>query len=68
MATYAMMNGNTVENIIMADDKQATEAALNCVLIEYTSDNPTGIGWSYDAETGKFTQPDTITETEQPTE
>jgi len=64
MATYAMMTGNTVENIIMADDKEATEAALNCVLIEYTSDNPAGIGWSYDAETGKFIEPVQLTEEE----
>jgi hypothetical protein len=57
MATYAMMIDNTVDNIIMADDKEATEAALNCVLIEFTSDNPAGIRWSYDAETGKFIEP-----------
>jgi hypothetical protein len=64
MATYAMMVDNTVENIIMADDKEATEAALNCVLIEFTSDNPAGIGWSYDAETGKFIEPVQLTEEE----
>jgi len=62
MATYAMMAGNTVENIIMADDKEATEVALNCILIEYISDNPAGIGWSYDAETGKFINPNPIEE------
>jgi hypothetical protein len=64
MATYAMMIDNTVENIIMADDKEATETALNCVLIEFTSDNPAVIGWSYDAETGKFIQPVQLTEEE----
>lgn len=57
MPTYAMMSGNVVSNIIMADDKEATEAALNCTLIEYTSENPTGIGWVYDEETGKFNPP-----------
>ena len=57
MATYAMMGGNTVTNIIMADDKEATEAALGCTLIEYTPENPAGIGWSYHPETGKFTAP-----------
>lgn len=66
MATYAMMGGNTVTNIIMADDKEATEAALGCTLIEYTSENPAGIGWIYDPETGKFTAP--VVEEEQPTE
>lgn len=57
MANYAMMSGNSVSNIIMADDKEATEAALGCTLIEYTPDNPAGIGWTYDPETGKFTAP-----------
>ena len=57
MATYAMMSGNTVSNIIMADDKEATEAALHCTLIEYTPENPAGIGWTYDPETGKFNPP-----------
>ena len=57
MATFAMMSGNSVDNIIVADDKQATEAALKCVLIEFTTENPAGIGWTYDPETGKFAAP-----------
>jgi len=57
MPTFAMMSGNTVETIIMADDKEATEAALRCVLIEYTAENPAGVGWTYDPETGVFTAP-----------
>ena len=57
MPTFAMMNGNVVDTIIMADDKEATEAALRCVLIEFTEDNPAGIGYTYDPETGKFAAP-----------
>lgn len=57
MPTFAMMSGNTVDNIIMADDKEATEAALRCVLIEFTPENPAGIGWSYNPETGTFVAP-----------
>ena len=57
MATYAMMGGNVVSNIIMADDKEATEAALNCKLIEFTPENPAGIGYTYDEETGRFVAP-----------
>ena len=57
MATFAMMSGNTVDNIIVADDKEATEEALNCTLIEFTEDNPAGIGWTYDSETAKFVAP-----------
>ena len=56
MATYAMMSGNSVSNVIVADDKAATEAALNCVLIELTPENPAGIGWTMD-EDGKFVAP-----------
>lgn len=57
MATYAMMSGNTVSNIIVADDKEDAEKALGCVLIEYTADNPAGTGWIYDEETGRFNPP-----------
>lgn len=57
MARYAMMSGNTVSNIIVADDKEATEKALNCVLIEFTVEKPAGIGWLYDAETDTFSPP-----------
>lgn len=60
-----MMSGNIVSNIIMADDKEATEAALNCTLIEYTAENPAGIGWTYDEETGKFNPPPLITDEEE---
>lgn len=57
MANYAMMSGNSVNNIIVADDKEATEAALNCTLIEITAENPGGIGWTYDELTKKFIKP-----------
>lgn len=46
MGIYAMMSGNTVGNIIVADDKEITEQALGCILIEITPDNPAGIGWT----------------------
>lgn len=57
MATYAMMSGNSVSNVIVANDKEATEAALHCTLIEITPENLGGIGWTYDPETGKFIAP-----------
>jgi hypothetical protein len=56
MATYAMMSGNSVSNVIVADNKEATEAALHCTLIEFTPENPAGIGWTMD-EDGKFHPP-----------
>jgi hypothetical protein len=60
MATYAMMSGNVVSTIIVADNKEETEAALRCTLIEYTSENPAGTGWTYDQETGRFTSPEVV--------
>jgi hypothetical protein len=60
MATYAMMSGNIVSTIIVADNKEETEAALNCTLIEYTPENPVGTGWTYDEATGRFTPPEAV--------
>ena len=57
MATLAMMSGNIVTNIITADSKDDAELALGCKLIEYTSENPAGIGWTYNEESGRFEPP-----------
>ena len=57
MATYAMMNGNVVSTVIVADNKEQCEAELGVVLIEYTPENPAGIGSFYDETTGKFVAP-----------
>lgn len=45
MANYAMINGNSVSNIIVSDNKEATEAELRCTLVEITPDNPIGVSW-----------------------
>lgn len=58
MANYYMITNNQVESIIVADDKEATEAALRCTLIEITPENPAGTGWTYDPETGIFSAPE----------
>jgi hypothetical protein len=57
MATFAVMGGNTVSTVIVADNKEQCEAELGVVLIEYTPENPAGIGWTYDEATGTFTAP-----------
>lgn len=54
MGKFAMMSGNTVQNIIIADDKEETEKALQCILIEFTDEDSIGIGFLYDEETQKF--------------
>ena len=64
MASFAVMNGNLVTNIIVTEDKEACETALKCTLIEFTRDNPAGAGWTYDFETGKFVAPPVEEETD----
>jgi hypothetical protein len=60
MATFAIMSGNIVSTIIVADNKEETEAALGVILIEYTPENPAGIGWNYDESTGRFIAPEVV--------
>ena len=55
MATFAIMGGNTVINCIVADTIEDARIAGDA--IEYTSESPAGIGWTYDQETGKFNPP-----------
>ena len=57
MARYAMISGDTVTNTVIADDKEATEAALSCVLVECADNVMVGIGYTYNFETGEFTAP-----------
>lgn len=57
MTIYAMLNGNMVENIIVADDKTACEEALRCVLVEVTDGISVGPGWLYNPETRCFNPP-----------
>lgn len=55
MANYAVINGNIVENIIVADTKEIAEEVTGKTCIEYTDENPAGIGWTY--ADGVFTAP-----------
>jgi hypothetical protein len=57
MATFAVMSGNTVSNVVMSDSQQDAELATGSICIEYTTDNPAGIGWTYDESTGIFSPP-----------
>ena len=62
MATFAVMNSNIVENIIVADTKEIAEQVVGNECIEYTDSNPARIGWTWDGT--KFTAP----VVEEPTE
>lgn len=50
MATFAVLNNSTVINVIVADSKEIAEEATNSICIEYTDENPAGIGYTYDGE------------------
>jgi len=55
--TAAVISGNKVSNIIVVDDIDVSASELNCTLVEYTNENPAAIGWTYDSNTGTFTEP-----------
>ncbi|CAB4166907.1 hypothetical protein UFOVP964_6 [uncultured Caudovirales phage] len=58
MATYAVLSGNQVSNIIVAETIE--DASVVGTVVEYTIENPAGIGWSYDEATGTFLPPITV--------
>lgn len=58
MAYFAVMSGNTVSNVIVADTLADAEAATNATCIEYTETNPAGIGNVWDEATNTFTKPE----------
>lgn len=63
MATYIVLNGDKVENLIIAETLEIAEqvTAKPCVL--HQNNEPVSIGWTYDNDTKKFTPP-----VEEPTE
>jgi len=55
MGNYVMIEGSIATNIIVADDKEKVESALNCTLVELTDDLQYQIGWIWDGT--QFTDP-----------
>jgi hypothetical protein len=45
---YAVMSGNTVLNIIVADSKEVAEEIVGATCILYTNENPACINGTYD--------------------
>jgi hypothetical protein len=48
MANYAVIENNKVINVIVADSKEIAEEVTEKTCVEYTEENPAGIGWDYD--------------------
>lgn len=62
MATYAEINTeNIVINVIVAD-AEFVATQTEKTYVEYTNENPAGIGYTYDANTRLFTAPPPIVE------
>jgi hypothetical protein len=55
MAAFAVIQDNKVINIIDAPSLEVAEEATGQACIEYTDENPAGIGWTY--ADGVFTAP-----------
>lgn len=57
MPTFAEMSGDKVINIVVGDSAEDLKAVFNREYIEFTADNPAGIGHTYDSKTKKFIPP-----------
>jgi hypothetical protein len=57
MANFAVISGDIVNNVIVADTLEIAELVTGQTCVEYTDTNPAGIGWTYDATSNTFTPP-----------
>lgn len=55
MAFFAVLQDNTVINVIEADTLEIAETATGKHCVKYTEESPAGIGWLY--ENDAFIQP-----------
>jgi hypothetical protein len=55
MATFAVIKDGLVENCIVADSLEIAQEVAGLTCVEYTSENPAGIGFTYADEI--FTDP-----------
>jgi hypothetical protein len=55
MALFAVINDNSVSNVIVCDTKELAETLTNQTCVEYTEDSGVAIGWTY--ADGVFTAP-----------
>ena len=55
MANFAEIKDGVVTNVIVADTKEIAELVTGLTCVEYTEENPAGIGWTYDGSV--FTAP-----------
>ena len=51
MATFAVIDNNTVTNVIVADTKEIAEIVTGLTCVEYTQENRVSVGWTYNGST-----------------
>ena len=63
MATYAILTGNQVTNVIVADTENDALAVSpkGVTAVKYTPDNPAGIGWTFNEKANTFSAPVEVT-------
>ena len=54
MVNFAVITGNQVTNVIVAETKEDAELVTQSECIEYTDENPAAIGWFYDKNNNTF--------------
>jgi hypothetical protein len=59
MAKYAVLNGNTVVNLIMADTLEIAEAVSNSTCVECEIID-VELGFTYNPDTNTFTDPEIV--------
>jgi uncharacterized Ntn-hydrolase superfamily protein len=55
MANFAVLHNKIVSNVIVCDSKEIAELVTGTTCIEYTNENPAGIGYTWDGSI--FTKP-----------
>jgi hypothetical protein len=57
MANYAVTHNGLIENTIVADSKEIAEELTGKECLEYTEENPLGIGWTWNESANAWVQP-----------
>jgi hypothetical protein len=55
MKTFAIIENNKVSNVVVAETLEDAQFVFGDKCVEYTAENPAGIGWDYNGAT--FEQP-----------
>ena len=53
----AIIENGTVVNTIVCESVELAESLIGLTAVEYTVENPAGIGWTYNSTTGEFRSP-----------